>query len=166
MDIASIKWWFNVQWGSPRHAAFEAWLCYGPNKHWYSIAQQNRSKIKAQGALYFENSEVCGFFFCFTRSEKISMPRGRRSPLMSRCAYSTDMTVKTCSPLLRRTSSGWATCLIVYGICMEEHTYETRLPHIHGNVVMQSKISGGKGAVRAWGWGCRLARRTLPWQRT
>ena len=29
----------------------------------------------------------------------------------------------------------WATFPIFYGICMQEHTYEAKLPHINGNVV-------------------------------
>ena len=32
-------------------------------------------------------------------------------------------------------SAGWETFLTFYGICMEEHTWEARLPHINGNVV-------------------------------
>ena len=38
-------------------------------------------------------------------------------------------------------SSVWATFSTFYGICMEEHTCEARLPHINGKVVRKGEIS-------------------------
>ena len=33
---------------------------------------------------------------------------------------------------------------MVYGICMEEHTCEARLPHVNGNVARNRKYLGAK----------------------
>ena len=41
----------------------------------------------------------------------------------------------TCATVFRIPSSIWATFPIFYGICMQEHTCEAKLPHIKGNVV-------------------------------
>ena len=57
------------------------------------------------------------------------------------CFDNDDLGVRaqTCSPLSRITLSMWATFPIFYGICMEEHTCEARLPHTSGNVVRKRK---------------------------
>ena len=56
-------------------------------------------------------------------------------------------------PVNSRNFFSWATFPIFYGICMEEHTCEARLPHVNGNVV-RNRGNWDKGAVQVGGGVC------------